>query len=159
MFSLNRLYFSTMNQNANINCYGVLSNAIDEVWAEVLPFVKAALIHGDGKYTSEFIYKCLKNRDMQLWIGCNNGPIRSCVITQILNYPACKRLGIILFGGESLDEYLYFLKQIIESSKELGCESAEIFGRPAWERKLKHLGFKKIQTVFKAEFLKGDSDV
>jgi uncharacterized protein (DUF2126 family) len=135
-----------------IRVYGVLSHAIDEVWLEAIPYVHDALNFSDGKYTVDAIYANLKNQTMQLWVAYKNTGLSAILVTQISNYPTGSRLCLFLFGGDGLDEYMEFFNQIIEGAKEkFNCKTLEIYGRPAWEKKLKHIGFKKIQTIFTAD--------
>lgn len=130
---------------------GINATHVDTVWHEILPYLIKTLEYCDNKYSIKNIYDCLKNREMQLWIAHGGGGILSFGITQIINYPTQKRLGIPFIGGKELMRWAHFVNPIKQWAKENGCTAIECFGRPGWEPFARKYGFEKIHTVYKIE--------
>lgn len=126
---------------------GIFSIEIDDVWDEVEPFIVKSLKYTDGKYLPEDIKKCLKDREMQLWV--DGDPIHLAAITQIINYPQQTRLSIMFAGGKGIvHQWERYILPLAEWGRGKGCEKIEIYGRAGWE---KVLPFKKIHTVLAYE--------
>lgn len=132
-----------------VKLLGISYNHIDALWETILPYLIKTLEYCDNKYSIKNIYNCLKNRDMQLWVAHGDEGILSFGITQIINYPTQKRLGLLFIGGKELMKWAHFCEPIKQWAKEQGCTSIECFGRPGWEPLAKKYGFEKIHTVYK----------
>jgi hypothetical protein len=61
---------------------------------------------------------------------------KSCIITEIVDYPQRSVCRIWLAGGE-LNELIEAEKSIAIWAKSLGCYAMEINGRMGWKRQLK----------------------
>jgi hypothetical protein len=129
--------------------YGILFDKIEGLWHEVLPFLERALAYSDGKFKADDVKKMLIERDMQLWLIYNNTGLKGICITQIIEYPQSKRLGIPFIAGTDFKEWKSGWYVIREWALEHGCDSVETQGRDGWERELKPFGFKKIHTALR----------
>ena len=123
----------------------VTSNRIEEVWEDILPWVRMFLPYCDGKYTEKSIKQSLKEKDMQLWVMVNKA-IDGIAITQISNYPGKKVCTVMFCAGVRMHEWINFIEHIEDWAESEGCESVEIYGRPGWE---KVLGWGKVHTVLR----------
>lgn len=147
-----QIEFSTISLSDENRLYGVKSNAIDEVWEYVLPFIENSAAFSDGKYSASDIYENIRNQYMQLWVVFNiKGDVCAAVVTQIISYPQQKRLCIMFCGGLDIHKWLHLIDLIFDFGRAKGCSSIEIYGRPGWEKILKDYGFKKIHTVVKVD--------
>lgn len=108
---------------------GVLREDIPVVWPVVEEYIQSALAWSPGTYTPESIFECLLDGTMQLWMSET-----AATVTEVVNYPAGRRLRIFLAGG-TLEGLMPFLEWVYEWGKEAqGCDRAEVYGRPGWQR-------------------------
>jgi hypothetical protein len=89
----------------------------------------AALEHNDG-YTFDDIAGFIASGVMQLWPAR-----RGCMVTEIIQYPRKRVLGIVLAAGD-LDQLQDMGPDVAEWAKAQGCASAMLFGRVGWQRAL-----------------------
>jgi hypothetical protein len=61
---------------------------------------------------------------------------KSCIITEVVDYPSLTVCRIWLAGGD-LDELVEAEKSIAVWAKAQGCDAMEINGRKGWQRQLK----------------------
>jgi phage pi2 protein 07 len=133
-----------------VRLYGVLSHCIDQVWEHVAPQLEKAISYSDGKFQLEDVYRSLIARDMQLWVVFDkDGNLCTSVVSQILNFPRKKVFQLLFIAGKDSEDWLYLYEDLKDFAKEHGCVAVEGYGRPGWERLSKHLGFKKIHTIYR----------
>ena len=104
----------------------------------MLPYRKMlveALNHSGGSHTFQNIVDAVQNEVMQFW------PMeKSCLVTEVINYPNLKTLHIFLAGGDleeikSIDSTLEFLCQ------EIGADYISLSGRKGWIKALADIGY------------------
>jgi len=104
----------------------------------MLPYRKMlveALNHSGGSHTFQNIVDAVQNEVMQFW------PMeKSCLGTEVINYPNLKTLHIFLAGGDleeikSIDSTLEFLCQ------EIGADYISLSGRRGWIKALADIGY------------------
>jgi hypothetical protein len=109
---------------------------ITELWIDVENWIYKGLRHADGKYSIEDIFNDIVGGDKQLWVVYNKTEIVGCVVTEIIDYPQEKRLGLFLACGNRFDEWFHLRTDIYCWAKEIGCKVCEFYGRKGWVRKL-----------------------
>ncbi len=131
---------------------GVQSRDVDTWWEQAAPFLESALDISDGRFDLSDIYKAVKETDMQLWIAVDSEQkIQAACITQILIHPRKKTVLLLFCGGKDVNAWVQFIETIQAWAKFTGCTSAEIYGRPGWEKILPTFGFKKACVYYSAE--------
>ena len=104
----------------------------------MLPYRKMlveALNHSGGSHTFQNIVDSVQQEVMQFW------PMeKSCLVTEVINYPNLKTLHIFLAGGDleeikSIDSTLEFLCQ------EIGADYISLSGRRGWIKALADIGY------------------
>ena len=104
----------------------------------MLPYRKMlveALNHSGGSHTFQNIVDAVQQEVMQFW------PMeKSCLVTEVINYPNLKTLHIFLAGGDleeikSIDSTLEFLCQ------EIGADYISLSGRRGWIKALADIGY------------------
>lgn len=104
----------------------------------MLPYRKMlieALEHSGGSHTFQNIVDSVQNEVMQFW------PMeKSCLVTEVINYPRLKTLHIFLAGGDleeikSINNTLEFLCQ------EIGADYISLSGRRGWIKALADIGY------------------
>ena len=104
----------------------------------MLPYRKMlveALEHSGGSHTFQNIVDSVQQEVMQFW------PMeKSCLVTEVINYPNIKCLHIFLAGGDlqeikSINNTLEFLCQ------EIGADYISLSGRRGWIKALADIGY------------------
>ena len=104
----------------------------------MLPYRKMlveALNHSGGSHTFQNIVDSVQQEVMQFW------PMeKSCLVTEVINYPNIKCLHLFLAGGDlqeikSIDSTLEFLCQ------EIGADYISLSGRRGWIKALADIGY------------------
>ena len=104
----------------------------------MLPYRKMlveALEHSGGSHTFQNIVDSVQQEVMQFW------PMeKSCLVTEVINYPNLKTLHIFLAGGDlqeikSINNTLEFLCQ------EIGADYISLSGRRGWIKALADIGY------------------
>ena len=120
----------------------------------MLPYRKMlveALNHSGGSHTFQNIVDAVQQEVMQFW------PMeKSCLVTEVINYPNLKTLHIFLAGGDlqeikSIDNTLEFLCQ------EIGADYISLSGRRGWIKALADIGY-ELSHVTLAKKVKEKED-
>ena len=120
----------------------------------MLPYRKMlveALEHSGGSHTFQNIVDSVQQEVMQFW------PMeKSCLVTEVINYPNLKTLHIFLAGGDlqeikSINNTLEFLCQ------EIGADYISLSGRRGWIKALADIGY-ELSHVTLAKKVKEKED-
>ncbi len=94
-------------------------------------YIADALEYSGGTHSIDDVYQACTVGEAQLH------PLeKSCIITEVVDYPSLTVCRIWLAGGE-LDELVEAEKFIAVWAKAQGCDAMEINGRKGWQRQLK----------------------
>ena len=108
---------------------------ISEIWHRVENHIEQSSRHSEGELTTSDFYVALIEEDMQLWVAVEDGDdIIATLITQIVHYPQKKVLRLIAVGGEKMERWLHFMKDIEEFARLTHCSSMEVWGRKGWKK-------------------------
>lgn len=95
-------------------------------------------------WTKEALFHSILAGQFQIWAAGHDGSVRLFLVTQIVNYPACRVLNSILMLGNSLDASMDALHAALEQfARNEGCARMEVLARPGFERKLAKYGLRK----------------
>jgi hypothetical protein len=128
--------------------YGVLSNAIDDVWEEVAPLIDKSLVFAGGKFHIDDIYRFLKNKEMQLWVVYDEKGLCCSAITQIVIYPRKKIFSINFVAGRNYKTWLDHLNILEAFARSNDCDWIEGYCRKGWDKSLPSFGYKKSHTLY-----------
>ena len=141
-----------------MNLIRIEANAVDIIWPHVEDLLQSAINLNLGEFTIEDIKEYLLNGRMNLWVvnSQEDGTILAAV-TEFIQYPREKRLGILLVGAKK-NTILKWFKQcwqedsgLLSFARENGVKRFEILARDGWIRLLPKIGFKKYCTVLTRE--------
>lgn len=119
------------------------TSSLDE-WKRCAPYIEAALEHAHGTHTLDDVLQLVVAGDAQFWAFDN-----AAIVTEIVRYPQRTVLRFWLAGGD-LDTLTEAEPEIIEWSKQWGCQSVEIFGRRGWSRALE--GYQPTSTIMVKDY-------
>ena len=109
------------------------------------PYIEAALEYTGGTHDIIDIYEGLYKGTMQLWPA-----EKSCLVTEIINYPKMKVLNIFLGGGD-LTEILSMHEDVIRWAKDQNCTALNMTGRFGWTKPLAKHGWKPMHSSYVKE--------
>ena len=109
------------------------------------PYIEAALEYTGGTHDIIDIYEGLYKGTMQLWPA-----EKSCLVTEIINYPKMKCLNIFLGGGD-LTEIMSMHEDVILWAKDQGCSALNMTGRFGWKKPLLEYGWKPMHSSYVKE--------
>ncbi len=115
--------------------WGVQQSEIDDVWADVKPFIQRVVDKGSDKTTQQ-IHDGLKEKRYQLWIAWDE-EIRACCITETIFYePDGLLCTIVMCAGNNINRWIRHIETIEDWAKDKGCFAIEIVGRDGWKKYL-----------------------
>ena len=109
------------------------------------PYIEAALEYTGGTHDIIDIYEGLYKGTMQLWPA-----EKSCLVTEIINYPKMKVLNIFLGGGD-LTEILSMHEDVIRWAKDQNCTALNMTGRFGWKKPLAKHGWQPMHSSYVKE--------
>lgn len=107
-------------------------------------WIEEALEYAGGTHLFEDIVAGIIEGKFQLWPAS-----KSCLVTEISQYPRKRVLNIFLGGGD-LDEIKSMQPDVIAWAKAQGCEDLTMTGRLGWTKALKGIGWEsRLVTMSK----------
>lgn len=104
---------------------------LTDQWLRCHKWISDALEYSGGTHSMDDVFGAVALGDAQLH------PLeKSCIITEVVDYPQMSVCRIWLAGGD-LDELMDAEKSISVWAKSIGCDAMEINGRMGWKRQLK----------------------
>lgn len=139
----------------NITWSGIMAEHAERAWPRLRSFVERAIARGNGEYLADDILDAVKARKMQLW-AVRDDEIRAVVVTEVLEYPRSRKLGVVGVAGEGMRDYLHLLPEVLEAyAKEQGCTSVRAGGREGWVRALAVYGYERTATIVEKDLGNG----
>ena len=118
----------------------VPTNLIYTCWDQIEGYLDRACKYTYGRYTKEDIKELLEDEYFQLWVAFD-GKIYGVVVTQFMQYPRSKYLGLLFCGGVNFakwgDDMINTLKRY---AKDTECDGVEATGRSGCSKLLKKNG-------------------
>ena len=118
----------------------------------VLPLVKRALEHSDGRYSLDNIIDGLREGKFELW-GVMRLPdhLQGVAVTHVETYPSGARAYTILhLGGPTMADaaaFFRFLPRMEAVARGARCDRLVMVGRRGWERDLDK-EWRVVSTVY-----------
>jgi len=112
---------------------------IPDIWFKVKPLIDQALDHSIGELHSSDIMKMLLNEEEFLWVGMEDGDIKSVLVSEIINYPRKRILRIIIWTVDQesdFDTWIKYLYKIEDFARTIECSHLEAWARKGLTRKL-----------------------
>jgi hypothetical protein len=100
-------------------------------------------------WTKDYLHSMALANGMQMWGVGPPEKMTLVVWTQVVEYPGCRALQVVLAIGTGIDEALPALEhELLQFAQLTGCEICEVIGRRGWWPRLKHNGFRRRGEVF-----------
>lgn len=131
---------------------GIPASAVEHFWPFAEPFIKRALDHANGEFSSDNFKSMCKDRVFQLWLVSKEKRIFGAITTQIVVYPQRKHCRIITVAGSDFSNWIDLANKILDAwAKEQGCNAMEACVRKGLVPKLTTLGYKHKRSFVTKE--------
>jgi len=131
----------------------VFPNLIPKVWDRVEPMISLACEHSHGRFSSGDVLDELVTGAQVLWIlYSGDDELLVCLTTSVCQYPGRRMLSVPFCGGlpgasHWISHRELIVEKLVDWAKRNKCSGIEASGRPAWEKVLSPMGFKKTYTT------------
>lgn len=109
-------------------------------------WIEDALEYSGGTHSFGDVKHAIIEGRMQLWPAS-----KSCLVTEITQYPQKKVLHIFLGGGD-LSEIKSMQDDVIAWAKSYECEALTMTGRLGWSKALKDIGWQTQLVLMEKRF-------
>ena len=105
------------------------------VMPDVQPLLEPAIKLSNGRWDIWSLIACLLNgTHFHLWISIKDGQPDAAMVTQIIDYPKMRTLGLPFLGGTAMRNWLHYQEQIGQWAKAQGCKEMEGYARKGFAR-------------------------
>ena len=113
----------------------VPTEAVADVWPDVVGLVRKAMLHGDGRYGLSDIFDGLTKGPLELWVAEENRRIVSVAVAEAINYPRMRVCYVGYMAGRLRD--LIAHRAAFEAHYAgRGCSAIEAWSRKGFSRVL-----------------------
>mgnify|MGYP006294254697 CR=1 FL=1 len=105
-----------------------------------------ALAYGGHTHSREDIADGVKSGRFQYW-----GDDRCCLITEIHDFPQCRKLHLFIAAGDLDRLFDKYLSQVKQFAREHGCSGLTSVSRRGFLRRFPAYGFKPKSVTFELE--------
>jgi len=107
--------------------------------------LESALHHSGGTHTYEDVLDAIVLGDMLFWPA-----EKSCMITEIVQYPRKRALHVFLAAGD-LNEIKGMESSLISFAKSIKCSALSMSGRKGWTKALKEMNWNEAHRTLVKE--------
>lgn len=124
---------------------------IPRFWPLAEAYVRRALDRATGEFSSDDLYRFLRQSLLQLWLVYDGTRVIGAVTTEIVVFPKRRRLRVITLSGMSLDAWVDELDtRLQEWALTNRCDGIEAYVRKGFVPYLGRQGYKhKLTMVYK----------
>lgn len=106
---------------------------VRRVWPLVDKYVESALVYTNGAFLPEDVAAMCERGTMQLWMAVRGDNVLAALVTEIVNYPRRRAVGVPFIGGKEMRSWFRKALHTIEAwSKEMGCDAMQGGARRGW---------------------------
>lgn len=109
-----------------------------KLWRKADPLIERALKYQD-EHDLDSIKRAIFKKQAQLWEG-----EKSVIVTEINEYPLCKKLRIWVAAGDMTELTEEMLPEVENFAKRENCYAVDIVGRKGWTKVLNEKGYQPI---------------
>ncbi len=137
---------------------------VNEVWSLVKQDIQNALTYS-GDYTdSQFVFDCLKNNKMQMWIIWDKSKSKTLekyygvVVTEVIQRKLKKSCQIFIMTGRHRQKWTSLIQVLEDFALEQNCDLMELNARVGWQRVLQNYDYKRTHVVLEKQLIKKENN-
>tara|TARA_R100001460_G_scaffold6483_1_gene17031 strand:+ start:602 stop:1045 length:444 start_codon:yes stop_codon:yes gene_type:complete len=137
---------------------------VNEVWSLVKQDIQNALTYS-GDYTdSQFVFDCLKNNKMQMWIIWDKSKSKTLekyygvVVTEVIQRKLKKSCQIFIMTGRHRQKWTGLIQVLEDFALEQNCDLMELNARVGWQKVLQNYDYKRTHVVLEKQLIKKENN-
>ena len=136
-----------------MNLVNIPSSNLDDVWSLVKKDISEALSYSGNHTDSDFVYDCVKENKMQLWVVWDKDKSTTLekyfgvVVTEIVKRKLIQSCNIFIVTGKHRQKWQHLISVLEDFALKNNCTNMELIARKGWERIMEQFNYKKTHVV------------
>ena len=143
-----------------MNLVNIPSSSIEEVWNLVKKDIAEALSYSGNHTDSDFVYDCVKENKMQLWVVWDKDKPTTLekyygvVVTEIVKRKLIQSCNIFIVTGRHRQQWQHLISVLEDFAIENNCTNMELIARKGWQRIMEQFDYKQTHVVLEKPIIK-----
>ena len=136
------------------------SSNLDDVWSLVKKDIAEALSYSGNHTDSDFVYDCVKENKMQLWVVWDKDKPTTLekyygvVVTEIVKRKLIQSCNIFIVTGRQRQKWQHLISVLEDFAIENNCTNMELIARKGWQRIMEQFDYKQTHVVLEKPIIK-----
>jgi len=136
------------------------SSNLDDVWSLVKKDISEALSYSGNHTDAQFVYDCIKEKKMQLWVVWNKDKPTTLekyygvVVTEIIKRKLIQSCNIFIVTGKHRQKWQHLISVLEDFALENNCTNMELISRKGWQRIMEQFDYKPTHVVLEKPIIK-----
>jgi len=136
------------------------SSNLDDVWSLVKKDISEALSYSGDHTDSDFVYDCVKENKMQLWVVWDKDKSTTLekyygvVVTEIVKRKLIQSCNIFIVTGRHRQQWQHLIAVLEDFALENNCTNMELIARQGWQRIMEQFDYKQTHVVLEKPIIK-----
>ena len=136
------------------------SSNLDDVWSLVKKDISEALSYSGDHTDSQFVYDCVKEKKMQLWVVWDKDKPTTLekyygvVVTEIVKRKLIQSCNIFIVTGRHRQQWQHLINVLEDFAIENNCTNMELIARKGWQRIMEQFDYKQTHVVLEKPIIK-----
>ena len=133
---------------------------IEDVWSLVKKDISEALSYSGNHTDSDFVYDCVKENKMQLWVVWDKDKPTTLekyygvVVTEIVKRKLIQSCNIFIVTGRHRQQWQHLISVLEDFAIENNCTNMELIARKGWKRIMEQFDYKQTHVVLEKPIIK-----
>ena len=143
-----------------MNLVHIPSSNLDDVWSLVKKDISDALSYSGDHTDSQFVYDCIKEKKMQLWVVWDKDKPTTVekyygvVVTEIVKRKLIQSCNIFIVTGKHRQKWQHLISVLEDFAIENNCTNMELIARKGWQRIMEQFDYKQTHVVLEKPIIK-----
>ena len=143
-----------------MNLVNIPSSNLDDVWSLVKKDIAEALSYSGNHTDSDFVYDCVKENKMQLWVVWDKDKPTTLekyygvVVTEIVKRKLIQSCNIFIVTGRHRQQWQHLISVLEDFALENNCTNMELIARAGWKRIMEQFDYKQTHVVLEKPIIK-----
>ena len=135
------------------------SSNLDDVWSLVKKDISEALSYSGDHTDSDFVYDCVKENKMQLWVVWDKDKSTTLekyygvVVTEIVKRKLIQSCNVFIVTGRQRQKWQHLISVLEDFALEQKCTNMELIARKGWEKIMEQFDYKKTHVVLEKQII------
>jgi len=142
-----------------MNLVNIPSSNLDDVWSLVKKDISDALSYSGDHTDSQFVYDCVKEKKMQLWVVWDKDKPTTLekyygvVVTEIVKRKLIQSCNIFIVTGRHRQQWQHLISVLEDFAIENNCTNMELIARKGWQRIMEQFDYKQTHVVLEKQII------